>query len=68
MSERFQLHPAERNSPLWLSLARHLQERLSVLRQQNDASLSPEQTEKVRGRIAQIKEILSLADDKPPVT
>jgi len=68
MSERFQLQPAERMSPLWLSLARHLQERLNVLRQQNDTSLAPEKTENVRGRIAQIKEILALADDKPPVT
>ena len=65
--ERFKLLPADRMNPLWLALSRHMNERLAGLRQQNDASLPLEQTEKVRGRIAQIKELLALAEDKPPI-
>ena len=67
-NERFSLIAADRMNPLWVTLSRQLQERLLVLRQSNDASLPPEATEKVRGRIAQIKEILSWAEDRPPVT
>lgn len=66
--DRFKLLPADRMNPLWVTLAKHLNERLSVLRQQNDASLPPEATEKVRGRIAQIKDILRLAEDDPTVS
>lgn len=66
--ERFALLPADRMNPLWITLSRHLSERLDILRRQNDASLAPEQTERLRGRIAQIKDILALADERPPVT
>lgn len=54
-------------NPLWLALSRHMNERLAGLRQQNDASLPMEATQQVRGRIAQIKELLALAEDKPPI-
>ena len=65
--ERFKLLPADRMNPLWLALSRHMNERLAGLRQQNDASLPIEATQQVRGRIAQIKELLALAEDKPPI-
>lgn len=66
--DRFTLTLADRTHPLWLALSKHLIERRESLRRQNDASLPPEATEKLRGRIAQITELLSLAEDRPPVT
>lgn len=51
----------ERQSALWQKLAAHLSERLDAQRARNDGELSPEETHKLRGRIAQIKEILALA-------
>ena len=64
MTDPFKLSQTDRMSPIWLSIERHLHERLSQLRQQNDATLPTEATEKLRGRIAQIKEILALAQDR----
>ena len=66
--DRFTLTLADRSRPLWLALAKHLNERRESLRRQNDATLPLEATEKLRGRIAQITELLSLAEDRPPVS
>ena len=66
---KFTLAPHERTSPLWKSLERHMQEQLAELRLWNDASLPPERTEKLRGRIEQLKVLLALGDEpKPPQT
>lgn len=62
--ERFRLQPHESASLLWQSLERHMNERLAQLRAQNDAHLPAERTADIRGRIAQLKELMSLA--KPP--
>lgn len=68
-AERFRLAPHERTSPLWLNLERHMQQSLAELRALNDTSLPPERTEKIRGRIEQLKALLALADEpKPPPT
>jgi hypothetical protein len=65
--DKFRLLPHERTSPLWKSLERHMQERIAELRVCNDATLSPERTEKLRGRIEQLKELLALGNEpKPP--
>lgn len=47
-------------SALWLRLRAHLSERMEVYRRQNDGALTPEETTRLRGRIAQLKEILAL--------
>ena len=62
-AERFKLHPQDRTNPLWMRLEAHLQQTLAELRVLNDASLPPERTENTRGRIAQIKALLALADE-----
>lgn len=62
-AERFKLHPQDRTNPLWLRLEAHMQQALAELRVLNDASLPPERTENTRGRIAQIKALLALADE-----
>ena len=55
--------------PLWVGLERHMQQSLAELRALNDTSLPPERTEHIRGRIAQLKALLALADEpKPPPT
>ena len=42
---------------------------LAELRALNDTSLPPDRTEHIRGRIAQLKALLALADEpKPPPT
>jgi len=67
--ERFKLEAHERTSPTWQRIERHMIDRLAMLRQQNDASTSPERTENLRGRIAQLKELLAVAaDERPPQT
>ena len=67
-AERFTLAPHERTSPLWKSLERHMQQTLTDLRLMNDTSQPPERTEKLRGRIEQLKALLALADEprQPP--
>lgn len=59
------LTPADRASDCWRHIKKHCEERLQALRTKNDNSLTPEQTAKVRGSIAEMKHLLSLATEKP---
>lgn len=54
------LDAIETRSAVWLKLQAHLEERLAVLRSKNDGVLTPDETSLLRGRIAQVKEILAL--------
>jgi hypothetical protein len=49
---------------LWKKIKAHFEEKLELLRRQNDGNLSEAETQKLRGRIAEVKSILAL--DKPP--
>lgn len=60
---RLQEHEAR--SALWLRLQAHLGAQLEALRCKNDGYLSHEDTQRLRGRIAQIKEILALSQAEP---
>ena len=51
----------------WNALKKHLEQRLEVLRAQNDGDLNPEKTAKKRGQIAEVKRILSLDKDLPHI-
>lgn len=66
--ERFRLAPHERTNPLWVGLERHMRQSLADLRALNDTSMPPDRTEHIRGRIAQLKALLALADEpqQPP--
>lgn len=55
-------------SSLWLRLQEHLAGRLQELRCQNDGQLSHDDTNKLRGRIAELKTILALAEQEPVQT
>lgn len=57
------LRPEHRSSPTWTALRAHLEARLAKLRADNDRSLADTQTENLRGRIAEIKDLLALDKD-----
>lgn len=47
-------------SPLWAKLKEHYQARLDSLRLQNDTDKTMEATAKLRGRIAEVKKLITL--------
>lgn len=64
--EVFGLSISERQSAGWQKIKAELQRRLAVKREDNDGKLDPVQTERVRGHIECLKEIIALGDDPPP--
>lgn len=54
--------PLERDSALWQKLTQHYMQRLTTLRARNDGALTETETATVRGRIAEVKAFLDLAD------
>ncbi len=64
------LDPQDRNSRTWAVLKEQLEIRLATLRQQNDdASKDERETALLRGRIKEVKWLLSLGEEpKPEVT
>ena len=58
------LNEAELNTAVWLKMKKHLEKRLDDLRKKNDSDMSEAKTYKVRGRIAEIKELLNEAEPK----
>lgn len=62
------LNQADRDSGLWQRLKKHLEHRRDVLRKKNDSPLLDERaTAEVRGRLAQLKELLALDSPAPGV-
>lgn len=67
--DRFELTEGEKASALWLRLKGHLTEMLATARLQNDnETLTEQQTATVRGRIKCLKALLALGDTRPWVT
>lgn len=66
MIENFKLTTAELNSPLWMRLERYLTARLVSHRRRNDGNLSPDETAKLRGRIAENLSLLALGKPETP--
>lgn len=62
---KLRLTPQERTDRVWSLIEQELKGELDTLRRKNDADLTPEQTAKLRGRIAQIKELLAIASEEP---
>lgn len=62
----FMLTDSERNSALWAKLETHYQQRLEQLRKQNDGDQPENTTTSLRGRIAEVKAILSLGKEQIP--
>lgn len=65
--DRFELTDADKLNPLWVRLEKHFQNRLTVLRMQNDGDLSDVETGRLRGQIKEVKAILALAKDRPVI-
>lgn len=57
------LTPEERSSALWKRIAGHYEERLTVLRARNDGDQSESATQRLRGRIQEVKSILALGNE-----
>lgn len=57
----------ERQSALWQTLKPRLEQRLEMLRRKNDRPLSDDDTARLRGRIEEVKYILSLGTDTPSI-
>lgn len=55
---------ADLDSALWQKLKRYYERQLAILRGNNDASLPQDDTQRLRGRIAECKAFLAL-DRKP---
>lgn len=58
------LNEADLQTAVWLKLKKHLEERLESLRRKNDSDATETKTSKVRGRIAEVKELLAMAEPK----
>jgi hypothetical protein len=59
-ADELQLTPIELKSGLWLKLVEHYTAELKTLRKKNDGNLQPDDTARLRGRIAEIKKLLAL--------
>jgi hypothetical protein len=55
----------ERNSELWTKIKAHFEQRIQKHRASNDKTQAAEETEKLRGRIAELKYLLTL--EKPGI-
>ena len=53
------------HSATWKKIKTHCEQRLQLLRAKNDASLPIDKTEKLRGRIAEIKNLMALDQPAP---
>ena len=58
------LEKHETQTALWQKLESHIHTRISDLRSNNDADLDPVATARTRGRIAALKDLLSLSQDE----
>ena len=62
------LLPHQVDSPLWRSIEKELQVHLENLRAQNDnPNKDADQTAFLRGRIAEVKRLLNIAEPEPEV-
>jgi hypothetical protein len=61
------LEPGDRANPLWPRIERHLQQRLVNLRAQLEGPKDIDETNRLRGRIAEVKALLDCAKDKPVI-
>lgn len=62
-----ELKPEDFRTAVWKKIENKLNERLDAHRRKNDGNLSAEETNRVRGRIAEVKAILGLAKEPPAI-
>lgn len=59
------LSEMEKQSAMWVKLEGAFEERLQMLREKNDGALDQASTDRVRGAIGELKEILGWAKTTP---
>jgi hypothetical protein len=64
--KEFRLAPSELRTSTWRRLEEHLNARLASLRAQNDNDLDEAKTAKLRGRIAEVINLLALGSSQDP--
>lgn len=64
--EDFKLSESERHSGCWARLKEHIEEKLAECRRKNDNNLNIEETMRLRGRIASLKELLETGEPELP--
>lgn len=67
MSASFYLSDRHRNSETWREIEAYASKRLAELREQNDHPTPEAQTACLRGRIAELKALLSIGRDERPI-
>lgn len=65
--DRFYLKDSHKVSPTWHEIQVHLNERLAHYRKKNDGDLTEQQTQRLRGQIAEVKAFIAFAEDPPRV-
>lgn len=50
----------DKHSAVWVKLKQHFQDRIEMLRLKNDGEIDEKMTQKLRGRIAELKELIDL--------
>lgn len=65
MSERIILSESDKISPAWGKVSKYLEQRLALLRAENDIDADERTTAKRRGAIAEIKHLQALGKEKP---
>jgi hypothetical protein len=66
MSEEL-LTTSDKQSPLWLKVTRIVRHRLEVAQTRLEGTIDEAETNRVRGKIAELRAILSFGDDDPAV-
>jgi len=61
MPQKF-LTAIDRQSEAWKKVTQHLEDRLQQLRESNDTDVGERETAKIRGRIAEVRSLLSEND------
>lgn len=64
---RIDLTPSDRESAVFRKLMAYYEQRLALLRAQNDGNLGTDETNRKRGQIAECKSFLALAKPAPLV-
>jgi hypothetical protein len=65
--QRLVLTQDEKDSKLWRKLMKHWEDRLQILRTQNDGDKDEKATSRLRGQIAELKAMLGMDKDLPEV-
>jgi ribosomal protein L30/L7E len=60
------LTPGDRQTAVWQKISKYLEAELDRLRKQNDKPALPEDTARLRGRIAAVKDLLALGIERKP--